>query len=227
MTVARATSFRIKEWAAKMVQDSTTRDRPVTKASHFQTVVNQICDGSEDAIWEFIDTYGAHMQRYVRKKLNDQMPLRARFDSQDFIQMVWVSFFADRETISRFQSPNELIWYLVAMARNKLISELRRSHGDKGGDIRRTQSLDSVERSIGEPQGPAASPSRVAVAREELERLLNDGSAKERRIIELRLMGKTFVQIGEELGINERTARRAVGRLVQKSRDIADESWVR
>jgi hypothetical protein len=60
--------------------------------SQFQDVIQRICDGSESALGEFIETYGSHMERYVRKKLNEQLPLRVRFDSQDFVQMVWVSF---------------------------------------------------------------------------------------------------------------------------------------
>ena len=182
--------------------------------SQFQELILRICDGSDEAMLEFVEAYGAHMHRYVRKKLNEQFPQRVRFDTQDFVQMVWVSFFTDRETIARFKTSNELVWHLVAMARNKIVSEFRHSEAGRGGDIRRTRSLSSIEDGS-EPLSKDATPSHVVVARDELQRLLNRGTPRDRQIIELRLSGKTFEEVGNELGIDERTARRAISRLVK------------
>ena len=185
------------------------------KRLEFQQLVRGICAGSENAMSEFIGRYGEHLHRYVRRKLNQQLPLRVRFESQDFVQMVWASFFAGRDEISQFKEPAQLVGYLVAMARNKVISEMRRCETDKGGDIRRTQSLAVLETGGNEPSANDASPSNVVDAREQLQRLLSRASQRDRRIIELRMTGKTFAEVAAELAIDERTARRAISRLIR------------
>jgi RNA polymerase sigma factor (sigma-70 family) len=124
-------------------------------------------------------------------------------------------FFADREAISQFERPDQLVWYLVAMARNKVISELRHSEAGKGGDIRRTRSLTLLESQNSEPPSKDATPSHVVVVREELQKLLEQSTDRDRQIIELRISGKTFGEIGNALDIDERTARRAISRLVK------------
>ena len=62
--------------------------------SSFEAAVKELRTGSEEAIWNFIQTYGPHIQRVVRRRLHHK--LRSKFDSVDFVQMVWVSFFGNR-----------------------------------------------------------------------------------------------------------------------------------
>lgn len=89
--------------------------------SAFRTAIEQVCAGSEEAARHLIDDYGPHIQRVVRRKLNHQM--RSKFDSEDFVQMVWISFFAEPTRIAQFEQPDELIRYLAGMAMNKLTQE--------------------------------------------------------------------------------------------------------
>ena len=46
--------------------------------------------------------------------------LRSKFDSLDFVQWVWLSFFRVRDKADRFERPEHLVKFLAGMARNKV-----------------------------------------------------------------------------------------------------------
>ena len=74
----------------------------MVQSSEFRDAIDQICSGSEEAAWNFIETYGPHIQRVVRRRLHQS--LRSKFDSVDFVQMVWASFFADPQRIAQIRN---------------------------------------------------------------------------------------------------------------------------
>jgi DNA-directed RNA polymerase specialized sigma24 family protein len=105
--------------------------------------------------------------------------------------------------------------YLAALARNKVFDEMRGMNAQKR-DVRRDIRLDAVH---DEDQRDLASrdptPSAVAMFRERWNRLLGGQPTQVRRIVELRFAGATYNEIADELHIHERTARKAIERLVQ------------
>lgn len=183
-------------------------------SSDFRATVERICAGEEEAVYDLIDTYGPHIQRVVRRRLNQRM--RSKFDSYDFVQMVWVSFFRDRDRIAEFNDADDLIRYLVTMARNKLIDESRRRIDYVKYNVGREEcSLDS-------PDVPESSyarqetPSEIAIANECYHAMTEEQSERTRRIVEMRMNGATFEEIAAELGIHERTARLILKKLEQQ-----------
>jgi RNA polymerase sigma factor (sigma-70 family) len=52
------------------------------------------------------------------------------------------------------------------------------------------------------------------MARERFSNIMNNHSPQHQRVIELRIAGATFEEIGSQLGISEKTARRVIERLV-------------
>lgn len=180
--------------------------------SDFQKAIEAVCSGSEEAVWNFIEVYGPHIQRVVRRRLHQR--LRSKFDSIDFVQMVWASFFADPQRIAQMRDPEELLRYLVAMARNKVIDETRRRMAYEKYDVRREQSLDSADRDSPSARAPDT-PSQVAMARERWLQLMDAQSDRDRQIVELRMKGATFHEIAQTLGIHERTARHVIKSLVE------------
>jgi RNA polymerase sigma-70 factor (ECF subfamily) len=177
--------------------------------SEFQKAVERVCSGSEDAIWDFIETYGPHIQRVVRRRLHQG--LRAKFDSIDFVQMVWASFFADIRKIEEMRDPEELILYLVNIARNKVIEETRRRLTYERYNVARERPLTSSD--LTDPQSIRRNdtPSQHLIAKERLQQVMGTcGSMRDRRILEMRLKGATYVQIARTLGIHERTVRQIV-----------------
>ena len=65
-------------------------DRPEEK-SELRRFLARIRDGDEDAGRELLRLYEAKVRLVVRRQL--PRLLRARFDSQDFVQSIWGSFF--------------------------------------------------------------------------------------------------------------------------------------
>ena len=84
----------------------------------FRDLMRRVHEGSEDAAWQLVGQYGDPIRRAVRRALNAR--LRSKFDSLDFVQLVWSSFFRDRGRLDRFNHPEELVAFLVTMARNKV-----------------------------------------------------------------------------------------------------------
>jgi RNA polymerase sigma factor (sigma-70 family) len=176
--------------------------------SPFRHVIQKICSGSQEAVFEFIEVYGPHIQRVVRSRLNQN--LRAKFDSLDFVQMVWMTLFTDLTKISKFQQPAELIAYLVIIARNKVIEESRRRMMYQKYNVNRESGLDTTDPRVSLAVRRNETPSAELIAREHVDEVLNGKSERDRRVFDLRMEGATFVEIGTELGISERTARQVM-----------------
>ena len=179
--------------------------------SAFRKVIERVCAGSDEATWELIDTYGPHIQRVVRRKLNQK--LRSKFDSLDFVQMVWASFFAEREKMAGFTEPDDLIRYLAKIAQRKLLQESRRCLRGQKHNLGRERAL--IEETEDETTYVRKSntPSQIVMAKDRLEVMMRSRSDRDRQVVELRMQGLTFVEIGERLSINERTAREVIEKL--------------
>ncbi len=175
----------------------------------FHILLERVRQGSEEAAWELIDVYAPHIFRAVRRKLNVRM--RPKFDSADFVQAVWASFFTSRSQIIDFRQPEELIGFLVVMAHNKVISEVRHRMIHRRHNIRREEPLhDSTVPAPQAPTGHDPTPSQVAVARERWQRLVADQPPLYREILRLRYMGETYEQIGAKVGLHERSVRKII-----------------
>ncbi|HZL88162.1 MAG TPA: RNA polymerase sigma factor [Pirellulaceae bacterium] len=186
--------------------------------STFSQLMNRLGQGSQDAAWELIEVYGPHVQRYVRRTLTSD--LRSKFDSIDFAQIVWASFFREPQRIRQLTTPQQLLAYLASMARNKVIDESRRRLDSQKHNVRREVSLEQTDpeaaRSL---HSHDPSPSSVAVARERWSRLVEAQPEDVRRILELRFQGETYCEIARRMHVNERTVRRAIARLVDLETD--------
>jgi len=174
--------------------------------AEFAILMSDVRRGSQVAAWQLLEIYGNHVMKVIRRRLNNQ--LRSKFDSQDFAQAVWKSFFQDRDRLVAMQSPEQFIRYVQAIAANKVIDETRKRQTARYS-VGREEALD-------DGAGDAPRPSEIAVARETWERIMSDQSAEHKRIVELRFQGHTFEEIAAQLSINERTARRVIAKLLEK-----------
>ena len=100
--------------------------------------------GSQEAAWRLIDLYAGHIRRVV-----GQIPLIVGFglgfDSVDFVQLVWASFFRQPAQTLSFETSNDLACYLAIIARNKVIDEGRRSVGTRKHNVTRTRSVGDLD----------------------------------------------------------------------------------
>jgi RNA polymerase sigma factor (sigma-70 family) len=176
----------------------------------FCNLMRRVSEGSEDAAWELVTRYGEEIRRAVRRVLNAK--LRPKFDSLDFVQIVWKSFFRVRNKCDRFHRPEELAAYLVTMARNKVGMEARRRLTTEKYNVRQERSFDRLRAEDMACRQPA--PIDVAIAHEQWDQMLKDQPAHYRRIIHLRLQGHTCQDIGKAVHLDERTVRRFLKKLL-------------
>ncbi|MCI0455936.1 MAG: sigma-70 family RNA polymerase sigma factor [Gemmataceae bacterium] len=182
----------------------------------FHELLEQVRQGSEEAVRQLLEHYGKHILTVIRQKLDDDM--RSVFDSTDFLQDVWASFFrGDRELT--FHNPTALIRFLVRMARNKVTDQMRRLKSGQRHNIDREQSLDGSAKFIADELTAAEpGPGEQAVAREEWEQLLAGCPDYQRRILEMLVQGHTHEEIGHTLGLHEKTVRRLIERIAARCR---------
>jgi RNA polymerase sigma factor (sigma-70 family) len=170
--------------------------------------LRRIHDGDEDAARELLTRYEAEVRLVVRRQL--PRLLRSRFDSLDFLQSVWGSFFHRvRTTPTEFDDGRHLVAFLARAAKNKVIDEYRRA-GSQKGDMRREEPLWAEG---GRPKEVAAqieTASQVAEAHEAFVKLRDLVPEDRRALLELKAAGLSSREIGQRLGISERTVQRVL-----------------
>ena len=155
------------------------------------------------------------MQRYeaeVRLVVRRQLPrlLRSRFDSLDFLQSVWGSFFRKIQAgPAEFEDSRHLVAFLARAAKNKVIDEYRKA-GSQKQDVRREEPLWIDGYRPRDVVGPVDSPSELVEAQEVFDRLRDLLPQERRSIFELKAEGLSSRDIGDRLGISERTVQRVL-----------------
>jgi RNA polymerase sigma-70 factor (ECF subfamily) len=194
-------------------------DRPLREESDLAGFLRRIHAGDESAARELLQRYEPEVRLVVRRQL--PRLLRSRFDSLDFLQSVWGSFFRKmRAAPAEFEDSRHLVAFLARAAKNKVIDEYRRAASLKQ-DMHREEPLWGDGRRPKEVADPIDSPSEVAQAREVLGRLRDLLPEERRTILELKAEGLSSKDIGERLGISERT----VQRVLEELRRRMESEW--
>jgi RNA polymerase sigma factor (sigma-70 family) len=173
--------------------------------------LNRIQAGDEGAARELLQRFEAEVRLVVRRQL--PRLLRSRFDSLDFLQSVWGSFFRRMRTSpTEFEDSRHLVAFLARAAKNKVIDEYRRAASRKH-DMHREEPLWGEGGRAREVADSHDSPSEVAEANEALGRMRELVPEEKRSILELKAEGHSSKDIGERLGISERTVQRVLEEL--------------
>jgi RNA polymerase sigma factor (sigma-70 family) len=195
----------------------------MTRVAEFERLMANVSAGSEEAIWQLAETYTPYILRAVRASLPTKV--RSKLDSQDLAQTLWASILLKRTDLTRMKTPEQLIAFLARSARNRVVDVTRRYMGAQKYDVHREQALDDGKIPPQAPRHMAPerayatrdpSPSQYASVRERWNQVLLNCTPREREILQLRLQGATFDDIGEKLSINQATARRAIQRLIDQ-----------
>lgn len=194
-----------------MAVEETRQDEPGT----IHNLLARIKEGDEDAARELLCRYEAKVRLVVTRQL--PRLLRSRFDSLDFLQSVWGSFFQKIRTgPNDLHEEKNLVAFLAWAARNKVIDEYRRAATQRQ-DVRRETAL-PVEGLGGKPLARRdETPSQVAQARETYGRLRDLLPENRRIILELKAEGFSSREIGEQLGLSERTVQRVLDDLRRRA----------
>ncbi|HZW30452.1 MAG TPA: sigma-70 family RNA polymerase sigma factor [Isosphaeraceae bacterium] len=181
---------------------------PQPSASELSDFLRRIQAGDDGAARELLSRYEAEVRLVVRRQL--PRLLRSRFDSLDFLQSVWGSFFRRMRTApTEFEDSRHLVAFLARAAKNKVIDEYRRAASRKH-NMHREEPLWLDGRRPRDVPDPIDSPSEVAQAHEVLVRLRELMPVERRTILEMKAQGLSSKEIGEQLGISERTVQRVL-----------------
>jgi RNA polymerase sigma factor (sigma-70 family) len=178
------------------------------QADDFARLMERVSEGCPEAIAELHTRYGGHIREVVRKRLNQR--LRPIFDSIDFQQDVWASFFCGDLKRCRFTTPEALVRFLCEMANGKVVDVSRQRLRSSRYNLNREQSLDQLHFVDVAPEVAARSPSpsQLAMANEKWQQLLHKQPRPNQRILELLRAGHTHEEIAEKLGLNAKKVQR-------------------
>lgn len=187
-----------------------TGTTPIRDAGVAEVLV-RIQAGDDDAARELLARYEAEVRLVVRRQL--PRLLRSRFDSLDFLQSVWGSFFhrvRHGPDLGEFDDARHLVAFLAKTAKNKVIDEYRKAASRKA-DMHREEPLWPADGDG--PRDLAAiddTASQVAEAREAFGRLCELLPEERRELLALKAEGLSSRDIGERLGMSERTVQRVI-----------------
>ena len=183
----------------------------------FGELLERARQGSDEAAWDLVEAYGPYVMRAIRRTLSRE--IRGKFDSEDFAQAVWASFFGSPEQYDGVTEPQQLVGLLAKMARNKVIDEMRKRFQTQKYAIRREQPLSDLADAPRHLRSRDPTPSQFAIARERWVQLLHAQSDRDRQIIRFKLMGKTHRSIAQQVGVSEKTVKRVLDRLTEVADD--------
>jgi DNA-directed RNA polymerase specialized sigma24 family protein len=186
------------------------------EARDFKTLMAGVAAGSEEAAQELLRVYGPHLMRAVRRRMHER--LRAKFDSLDFAQDVWASFFARPPERDAFESPQKLIAFLAKVAQHKVIEAVRqRLRADKYNVNRELPLEECVEGEEGILAAQQPTPSEIVMDREAWDRLLEGQPPVFRRIFVLLREGRSPAAIAREMRISLKTVRLVIGKVLPRA----------
>jgi DNA-directed RNA polymerase specialized sigma24 family protein len=176
----------------------------------FAKLIGLAQTGDEEAARRLHDEYAHHILRAVRRRLHPTM--RPQFDSLDFAQDVWASFFVTADSEALVQTPEQLVALLTTMARNKVAQKARDRLMRYKRNVNRER---AVDKELAEKLAvDRTTPSQVAMGEEAWDKLLSVQPPVYRRVLTLLREGKTPAAIANEMKISSRTVQRVL-RLVR------------
>jgi RNA polymerase sigma-70 factor (ECF subfamily) len=190
----------------------------------FVELLARVRAGDEAAVRELLARFEDDVQMMVRAQLPRR--LRPKFDSMDFVQAVWQSFFSDLDAApERFANAVHLRRFLAGVVRNKVQEEHRRRTQSRRYNMTREESLYVRRNGRDEPvevPTPDPSPSQNAQALDRWDQLVAGRSPEEAMVVELRRQGLTYEQIAERTGLSERAARRVIEEIRER---MEERGW--
>jgi RNA polymerase sigma factor (sigma-70 family) len=170
----------------------------------------QMCSGDPAAAGQIFLAFEPYLRKAVRRQL--PVPLRAKFDSTDILQSVWVDVLRGfREAGWRFVDADHLRGFLFVATRNRLIDRIRQHQKA----VAREESLGDGDQ---EPFLPSAQPrpSEIAQAADLWDRIVAHCPPEHRPILGLKRQGYTLVEIAERTGLHPDSVRRILRTLARR-----------
>jgi RNA polymerase sigma factor (sigma-70 family) len=180
----------------------------------FRVLLERVKAGSEEAARDLQAQYGEYIMKAVRRRLPRR--LRTKFDSDDFVQDVWTSFF--REPESNFNGPDHLAAYLMRLAQNKVVDAKRARIDTQKHDLAREEPLAYFEDGLQQQKlyARGGTPSQEAITHEMWETMLEGQPLVYRQVLLMLREGYTQVEVSERVKLTTRTVQRILVRALEK-----------
>jgi DNA-directed RNA polymerase specialized sigma24 family protein len=177
--------------------------------SAFVELLNRVRAGDEEAAAVLVRQYEPTIRREVRVRLTDPRMYRV-FDSMDICQSVMRSFFV-RAAVGQYElnHPKDLCTLLMTMARNKVVSQVRKLH--RSGRDKLLVGQDGQARLAMVVDGNPG-PERIISGQDLLRQVRHHLSEEEKRLADLRARGSSWPEVAAELGGTAEARRKQLAR---------------
>lgn len=170
-----------------------------------EVLLGELNRGDLAAAEQVFQKYEPFLRMLVRRQLSSR--LRAKFDSQDIVQSVWVNILERFQDANwQFQDAAHLRAFLVRATQNRLIDR-QRQHGK-----RPEQALAATEN----PPSPDAGPATQVQADDLWDKLLELCPPAHRDILMLKRQGCPLAEIAEKTGLHPSSVRRILYDLARR-----------
>jgi RNA polymerase sigma-70 factor (ECF subfamily) len=175
-----------------------------------EQLLEQLNNGDYAAAERIFVAYESYLRLIVRRQIS--AALRAKFDSVDIVQSVWVDLLAGfREAGWRFTDPAQLRAFLIRTTRNRFIDRLRQHQHW----LEREQPLTDLG-GREDPRSQDAAPSEEAQANEVWARLLKLCPPDHRDLLRLKQQGFSLAEIAAHTGLHPGSIRRILSELARR-----------
>jgi RNA polymerase sigma factor (sigma-70 family) len=181
-------------------------------AGSLSELVRRLREGDEAAAVEMIGLYEHLIRRAVRMQIRDPR-LRRSFDTGDFCQSVFRSFFA-RLALGEYDldHPEQMQNLLITMARNKVATQARKPQVKR----RDPRSVEDSGHDGGEPIASDADPGRQVAAQDLLSAFRTRFDPDERRLVDLRGQGCSWADVAAKVGGKPDAVRKQLTRALNR-----------
>ncbi|MGL4514549.1 MAG: RNA polymerase sigma factor [Lacipirellulaceae bacterium] len=202
-------------------RDVDTADTAASGRS-FAELMDALRGGCDEAASTIAELYTSHLLRAVRASLPRE--IRSKIDSVDIVNTLWGSLLTKRWRLEGIREPAQLVALLKQAARNRVIDEHRRYTAYEARDLRREAGSLDAPSPTGDRtarrfavSGNDDTPSQIASIRERWALFVVALSDRDRKIVSLRMSGKSYDEIADAVeGVSSRTARRVVADAVTR-----------
>lgn len=184
----------------------------IDKQAHFRELLDRLREGDVTAADELVKRYGPHICRAIRRRVRSRK-LRVLYSTEDCLQSVWQSVFAQMDRIVELESPEHLMRYLTRVACNKLVDQNRHLHAQRNNIDRECSLADSQVADKYRLVDPGPSPSARAAIQDEWEQKTRGLSTEKKAILELSAQGHTSEEIAKRTSYSGRGIRRLLHQL--------------
>jgi RNA polymerase sigma-70 factor (ECF subfamily) len=184
----------------------------MTADDAFLDLLRRVRAGDQEAAAELFRCHEPVLRRFIRTQMRHQQ-LRRTLDSIDVCQSVFGNFF-QRVRLGQFdlKNPADLCKLLAVMARNKVISEMRRPHVWRRQEQRSPDGENACEPLV----SPEPGPGRQTEVRDLLESVRHRLTDEERWLAEQHALGRTWAEIAAERHASPEALRKKHDRALQR-----------